>query len=1183
MNKHDWTPPQKDAIDARAGSVLVSAAAGSGKTAVLVQRIIEALTDPVNPIDIDRMLIVTFTRAASAEMRERIERALGKLLLKNPHDKHILKQRQLLYSARISTIDGFCTDFVRRYFYKLGIQNDFRIADEGELALMQNQALDNTMEFFYQNSDRAFLDLVDAVCTYRDDSNLREYIRKTYGFFTSVPFAEQRLDEMCALYAPETDFADTVYAKYILDYAAECALFCSDLISTSLSMLETETSMNDKQLKSLRDMLLDDFAQLQKVNEKASLRDWDGLKEAVENTAFKRFPSIRGVDDPVKDEIKSARTIYKDELEALEECFLGTLEECNERTAALYPMMSAFVACVKRFSQEFSALKNEKNVLDFADIERLMIELLCEYKDGEVCFTDISEEISSTFDAIMVDEFQDVNEVQDLLFRAVSGGRNNLFVVGDVKQSIYGFRQAKPDIFINYKNRYPIFNRENPAYPSKIILDKNFRSRKGILEACNFVFKNLMSKEVGGLEYGEEEILNYGATYYPESDDVNMELMLVDTSELDAENDETTVSAEAQCVADKINRLVREEKPNVFVGGETRKLRFGDIAILIRNPASSRRAVTFVEVLQQNLIPAVSKEKSAFFESTEIKIMLNMLRVIDNPVQDIPILSVMLSPLFGFNADDVAELRAGNRKQPFYVSVTEKAKRDEKCAAFAEFIASMRTLAVTVTVDKLIDTILSRTGYDNVVMALRGGEADNLNLLKQYARDFAAKGYKTLTSFISYIDRLKNSGSSLDAGALSEENLDAVSVISIHASKGLEYPVCFISCTGSKFNMSDINESLVLNADCGFGFRVKEDYLVFDTVQRKALSLMMKDAMISEELRILYVAMTRAKERLIITAAHKKPEEYLQSLRSLCSSGSLSPYVVRGMNCYADWLFSCALMFPNCEGLDGIELCESESGLKPWSFTMCSSDDFESESDFAETEKVSPQKVEPDRAFLEEFKRRIGFRYRNAPLTGLPQKVSASALAHSDSGIFDAVLSRPEFAKEKTAEGTERGTAFHNFMQRCDLKKAREDSRGEAKRLCKAGHLTERQCELLSYDDLDAFLHGKLIDRVLASDEYYREYTFTVKLNASDVQPEISPEFSDSKVVLQGAVDLVFVEDGSLVIVDYKTDRVREAEKLKELYSKQLELYKNAMEEIFETKVKEMVIYSVHLNKEVLL
>ena len=1188
MSNLNFTPSQRDAVKARGGNVLVSAAAGSGKTAVLVQRIIDALTDRDKPVSIDRMLVVTFTRAATVEMRERIESAINGLLREDPYNKYLLSQKHLLRGARISTIDSFCTDFARRYFYKLNIQRDFNIPDSAEENILINKAVDNTLEFFYKQNDGEFLKLVSSVCSHRNDDNLKKYILSIYRFLTAFPFPESRMDEMLELYETGLNaFEKTPYFEYIINYARDCLLYCLDLNSCCYEYLEQDAVLEADKKEKIRAVLTDDFTSLNSINADAVSGNWDGVYEGINAYKQKKFPTIKGAGDGgFRDLIKNIRNSYKSEIKGLKSVFISDEETINSENKKIYPVIRALFACVKRFASEFEALKTEKNLLTYSDIEHLTVKLLCDNSGGEIRFTNIAREISEEFDLIMVDEFQDINDTQNLIFKAVSGSRNNLFVVGDVKQSIYGFRQAKPDIFIGYKNKYKPYDRDNPEYPAKIVLDKNFRGRQGVIEACNFVFSTLMSKEMGGIDYNDEEKLVYGASY-PESEAPNMELMLIDTADINREEDEKKEAFEAARIAEKIYRLMFEEKLQVKDGESTRNLSYGDIAILLRSAAGgTRRAVTFANVLKEYGVPVVSSEKNNFFEENDIIVMLNLLRVIDNPVQDIPLLSVLMSPIFGFTAEEMAEIRSDNRHMSLYNAVKLNSARNEKCRDFLEFIAKMRSIAVTSAVDRLIGIVIRTTGFDSVFTALNNTPPKNIYLLQEYARKYSGSGYKTLTSFINFIDRISDNGTIINScGEPGANSLNAVRIMSIHASKGLEFPVCILASTSSKFNLRDTSSDLVINDSGGVGIRYTENLIKYDTVQRKAVSMMMTDTQLSEEMRVLYVAMTRARERLIITSTQQNPEAYISKLESKITAYPVSPYVIKHSASFSDWLFTAALANPSCSELrsnikpDFTNFCEN---YRPWKTEIIKGSELEYDNDLEE-EIQSSAELKPNPEFIRKFRDRLSFKYKNNPLVTLPQKVSASQLSHRDNKVFDRLLAKPDFLMDKKPTGAKKGTAFHAFMEHCDIIMAKENPEAEAARLRNKGFLSAVELELLDFKALGDFLTSGLINRVINSADYFREYTFTVRINASDYKPDIEDDFKNQKIIMQGAVDLAFVEDGELVIVDYKTDRVRDINKLARLYRKQLELYKSALEETTGLGVKEVIIYSIHLNKELII
>ncbi|MBR1731701.1 MAG: PD-(D/E)XK nuclease family protein, partial [Ruminococcus sp.] len=649
---------------------------------------------------------------------------------------------------------------------------------------------------------------------------------------------------------------------------------------------------------------------------------------------------------------------------------------------------------------------------------------------------------------------------------------------------------------------------------------------------------------------------------------------------------ESKAEFEAARVAEKIYSLMFEEKLQVKDGDTNRTVTYGDIAILLRSArGETRRAVTFANVLRQYGIPVISAEKNNFFEENEIKVMLNLLRVIDNPVQDIPLLSVMMSPMFAFTADEMAEIRAERRRMPIYNAVKLFAESSEKCRDFIDFVSKMRSLAVTTSVDRLIDIILRTTGFDSIVTAINSEPSKNLCLLQEYARKYAGSGYKTLTSFVNFVDRMSENNTAVNSSdEPGADNLNAVQIMSIHASKGLEFPVCFLSSTSTQFNLDDIKKDVVINNLGGVGIRFVDNLIKYDTVQRKAISMMTSDVQLSEEMRVLYVALTRAKERLIITSAQQKPESYISKLESRITSYPISPYVIKHCNSFSDWLFITALVNPSCKDLRSNiqpDFTNYSENYRPWKVSVVKPPTEPEPEKAPEPQEQSTVSVKPNPEFIDSFKRRLAFTYKNMVLETLPQKVSASELSHKDNRIFNKLLNKPEFLNDKKSTGAEKGTAFHNFMERCDIPKARENPQAEAQRLNRNGYLSDSELELLEFNSLANFLGGELITRVINSDEYFREYTFTVNIKASDYNSDIPDDFKDRKIIMQGAVDLAFIENGEVVIVDYKTDRVKDINRLVTMYRKQVELYKSALEEAMDLKVKEVIIYSVHLNKKI--
>ncbi len=1186
-----WTENQHDAIFARGGSVLVSAAAGSGKTAVLVQRVIELLTDRENPVDADRLLIVTFTRAAAAEMKERITAAIDDLLSQNPGDSTLIRQKQLLYKAHISTIDSFCIDVSREYFYELDINRDFRIADSNELRILEQESMEEILEEFYASADPGFLKLCDMLSSAKDDKPLARQIDSLYKFLLSIPYPKRWMEEKLDFYNHEHKPEQTPWAKEAMDYAASAADYCETVCSGINLSLSEFKELDKASCRTLFDYYQTFITGLCNVLKRG---DWD--ETAVYLSRFTPgtlvFPR-KYTDEIMKSRAKYARDNIKSTIIDLQGIFRWTSEEVRSDIAELRPLVMALFECVSCYADRVSDKKREKNIADFSDVERYMVRLLTRQNEesGEVEITPTAEELSRRFDYIMVDEFQDVNGVQDLIFRALSRFEKNLFMVGDVKQSIYGFRQAMPEIFLNRKDTYPMYDREKENYPAKIILDKNFRSRGEITDGINFVFSRLMCREVGDMDYTGEEALNAGADFSPcESPAVC--LSVIDRGSYDP--DIEYINLEARYIAVKIHTLIMSGF-KVKDGDGERRARYSDFAVLLRSPNGISGA--YVNELINMGIPASSQIKESFLNSGEIKLMLNCLSVIDNPIQDIPLLSVMMSPIYAFSADDMAKIRLNHREGNLYSAVLEYSAKSKKTADFLNDISYLRSYAATHRVGELITEIYGRTAYPAVasVTYKRPNVIKNLNLLQEYADSYESRGYKGLSAFIRYIKRVKECECDFEAGSLiNDEISNTVRIMSIHSSKGLEFPVCFIAATSRDFNRNDLKGDVLIHNSLGAALRKKKGPAKYSDLPREAVALRIAQNQLSEELRVLYVAMTRAKERLYIINSQKNPQKYLEKLSSQISEGgSILPYAEKNAKGIGDWIFMCGIAHPketvlsDLSGVSDFFKAPDCAAEYPWSAEVinsadCPLEDYDALFNSDIFKSASSLLEEPGADFIKTLSERINFTYKNQVLTELPVKISASELAHSNTEErFSKILAKPGFLKDENLTPAERGTAFHRLLQFCDFKGLREDFSSELSKAVAANRLTPAQAKSISREKAEAFINSSLGGRIISSDRLFREYRFMTEIPAEKIRTGLPDEFKQTPVLLQGAVDLAFLCKDGLVIVDYKTDRVNDPSELVPLYKPQLMLYKDAMEQSTGCKVTECIIYSLHLCKEV--
>ncbi len=1165
-----FTPSQLEAITAQGGSVLVSAAAGSGKTTVLIERIIRMITRKENPVDVDRLLIVTFTRAAATEMKDRLSKAINKLLENDPYNPQLLRQRQLMYNSSICTIDSFCGAIVREYFHILGVQKDFRLADGNETDVISSEALETVLEDFYRDNTEEFTALVDAFANKNGDDNLRKAILKIADFLSTQPFGEKWLDDMLANYRPDIPVEESLFGKILIKYAWSMVDHSLLLTENSIKLLDEDEKLRDANLH----LILDDKIYFEKLLERFEEGSWDEIKRFLATFVKGKFNTPKGYkDDPIKIAVADSRNEVKKSVENICNIFMWDSEEIKSEIEYLGKIVEELFNVVKAYLNKFSEMKSAKNILSFSDVELLTVKLLAEPCADGYKRTEQANEIASRFDQIMVDEFQDVNDVQDLIFKCVSTNENNMFVVGDVKQSIYGFRQAKPEIFIDRKNEY---KRAHDAFPATIILDMNFRSRKEVCSAVNYIFKNIMTVTSAKMDYSSDEYLNVGAKY-PNSNSCNFEL-----DYLDYDENTDKVTNEAIFIANKILKMRTE---GFTVGANQKPLEYGDCAILLRSTKNT--ATTFVNTLNSLGVPACSEIKESFFDTNEIKVMLNFLRCIDNPSLDIPLLSVMCSPVYSFTVDELANIKGNSRHTNLYSAVAAYAKKDDRTANFLKELTALKTYSCTCSVDELLGRIYELTSFSAIISAINGNKGiKNLNLLREYARNFESGGYKGLSAFVTYMDKLIENGAELESSSGANGETDnMVKVISIHKSKGLEYPVCFIACSSKRFNKTDLSDDVLIDSKAGLGIRRVDGFCRYNTLPRMAVGVEISENEIAEEMRVLYVALTRAKEKLIVVSSQKNAVDYLVKLNSKLAGGIIDPYTVMKSTSIRDWVSMCALVHPlhinlrsklqisdNCTNIETEELMWDINFYKPSDFENISKVNLSEENTEIKTEDYNTEIVDL-------LKARTGFKYKNQAVLKIPQKVSASELAHSEGDGFDKIFLKPSFMMKDNTTAVERGTAHHKFLQFCNFQDAKNDLQSELDRLVSNGILSEVQANVIDKKDIAKFFESQLAQRIISSSLVMREERFTVNIKAGMLDSTLEGETANTRVVMQGAIDLIFKEDNSLVVVDYKTDRVREISRLKELYSKQLALYKQAVEEFTDYKVKECIIYSIHLNE----
>ena len=1169
----EWTEGQHDAIFARGGSLLVSAAAGSGKTAVLVRRVIERITDAENPVDADRLLVVTFTKAAAAEMSARIEAQVSALLEADPYNVRLQRQQILLTRARICTIDSFCADLVRENFFRLGVSPDFRILEDSEITVLRAQAAEAALEEFYAEGNPEFLRFIDAFASGRDDAKIIETVERLYDFIRAHPFPKRWLSEKAALYHSAVPAGETAWGRAVWDYAEDALNFAVSTVQSALEEVRSDETMEAAYSEALRAGL----EGLLELKSSVEQKNWDWTAALAADFAFPKFKVLRGYgDSPLKARVTALRDGAKDAVKELSVLFSGSEAECGEDIRRTAPLVDMLFRVTVRFSALLDEKKEARHAVDFSDLEHKALQLLVEDTGEGAVRTRAAEELSGRFEEIMVDEYQDTNEAQDLIFRSISRNGENLFFVGDVKQSIYRFRQAMPKLFLNLRESYPLYNRQSANVPACVVLDRNFRSRSGVTGTVNFVFRQLMSRQTGELDYtGREELVP--AAVYPPSDDPEAALDIIDLSVGEGETD--LIRAESRRIAERIYSMT-DGSFSVTDHDHQRPAVYRDFCVLLRS--ANRFAHEYARELTALGIPAWADTVGGFFSAYEIGAAVSLLRVIDNPMQDIPLLSAMMSPIYGFTPDEISQIRTASRIGRLYPAVTAAAREgDAKASGFLRELEEFRTLAATMTADRLIRSVFRKTGLPELVQAMPNGELRlaNLRLLLTYAGKYQASGYSGLSGFLRFIDRMQRSGADLSAASALSESANVVRIMSIHHSKGLEFPVCFVAGCSRAFHR-EISEVL-LHPELGPGMKRRdpETGVRFSTLPRDAVALELERDGMSEELRVLYVAMTRARERLILVTSLKDPGKTAGALANrITEENRIPPYVVRGASSISDWLLLCALRHPAGKALrelagagDGIAVPAEEK----WEIQIVRPPEHE------EAAAITQQICGPDPKLMAKIREKLDFRYPYAELNGICAKVAASELAAEIFSACYEASSRPAFLSDTGLTPAERGTALHAYLQYADYAKAADDPDGELERLVKKGFLTSAEADAVELERMRAFFRSPVFCRILASPHTEREFRFTVNLPAGRISPDLPDSVWEEPAVLQGAVDCVFEEHGGLVIVDYKTDREKDPGALWERYREQLSLYRYALERCTGKKVIQRLLYSFYLDREI--
>ncbi len=1165
--RKQWTKEQALAICDRRGSLLLSAAAGSGKTAVLVERVLRMMTRKKDPVSVDRLMIATFTNEAAKELRRRIDMGLRERLQSDSGNEWLRRQQILLQKADISTISAFCGKLVREHFQQLELPSDFRIADDSELAQIKDTVIDDVMEEQYQN-EPAFPELIEFLCG-KDDEPLETIIFRIYEYIRSLPFAFRWLDQRLAAYVDPKPLLQTDWGQTVAAYCNETLDYAETLFQTALAAMEADDAL----LKAYGEGYLATVQMITDLRRILANGDWDTFYFAVRDFKPVKVTAPRGYkDDPLKIKVSEMRDLAKKKINGLTQKMAGRTVDFADDLQVLYPIMKTLFDTVKLYHKRFSEAKREKSLVDFSDLEHFTLQLLVNETSDGYQRTPLAEEIASEYDYLLIDEYQDTNEVQDLIFRCLSKDENNLFMVGDVKQSIYRFRQAMPEIFLQKRDEFARYDRKH--YPATLILGKNFRSRQTVTDVVNFLFDQLMSREIGEIDYNTDEQLVAGASF-PNTDALT-ELHILDRQgEKYPEKDKVY---EAEYVAERVCQML-DEGYLVREGDGMRRCRPGDFCILLRSQKG--KSTLFADALNKRGILTWADTEGAFLQSREVSVLISLLQAIDNPLADVPLLAVMLSPIFSFTPDDVAEIRLAQPNGALYMAVTACAEAgNDGCRRLLDKLNEYRRLSAVLQVNRLIDYLVDDTDFAEILQVMPDAAVRraNIRLFTDYAKRYSQAGTLGLSGFLRFVGRFLEKNAEMKSASKSPDGEDAVRIMSIHGSKGLEFPICIVADCGKPFNMKDLHTN-GFNSRLGYSMKIRKpgEYKRYTNLPFEAIKLENERLLKSEEMRVLYVALTRAKEKLIMVMSTNHLQRNLQSLiPNLGAAVKLPYYAVRNAKSYGEWILMAALRSPDAERLwkivgDQREFTVScNSGL----LLSISQPTLDTASQSKQTRQFT---AEPDDTLYERLQEQAEYLYPFAEEAILPSKLSVTQIT-SRGGKQRVSLSTPRFLQSEQMSGAERGTAVHTFLQFADFVRCRENLQAEVDRMVAMQFITPQQGAVLPHDKLTAFLGSSICKQIVESDQAYREHKFMYELPAAELYDHIA---GDEAILVQGIADCVVEESDGLIIVDYKTDRVTAPQELINRYRPQLELYRRALSAQFGKPVKRCVIYSVELCAEI--
>ncbi len=1188
-----WTAEQIDAIYEKNGNILVSAAAGSGKTAVLVERIIRLITDEKNPVDIDKFLVVTFTKAAASEMKERIGRAISAAISKNPESVNLRRQAVLLNYADITTIHSFCLKIARENYNKLGIDPAFRVADATEILLLKDEVINELFEEKYSDDDaERFLYLVENYSDGTSDEKLKKLVLKIYEFTRSCHDPEKWIEKRKADYRSGKDIWTDIMIEQI-------CVYIRGALEYSKSALETAYKTGPE---TYIPMLESDIEQLLEILRSAD-NGFESFYMQLKNMRFQAL-SRKKCESETKEKIKFLRDKTKKTFDTVFSKYpIRDIDEMNKITERSGYGIGLLLDLTKEFSEKFDAEKKRRRIADYSDLEHYCLNILLGENGDEhnPIKSSEAEEITKKYAYVMTDEYQDSNAVQELILSLVSNGQNR-FMVGDVKQSIYSFRLADPDIFTD---KYNTFSLEKGADNERIDMFRNFRSREEVLEGINFFFMQLMSRDTGGIVYDDRAMLYPGMEFPPYMGNAKaggaVEIDVINT-DIEDDSEEAELSGmkkEMEFIADRINALMYgNERMEVYdaAAGEYRGLKYGDIAVLMRKKAYGAE---LVEVLASKGIPATAEAATGFLETAEIMTALSFLKVIDNPRQDIPLAAVLRSQVYGLSADDILNIKLDSGKAEYWdcvVDYCENGRNErikEKLKLFVSQLNRWRDMAVDEKINDLIWAVYTDTGFYDMVGILKNGNVKQANLEKlvKKAADYDSISFKGLFDFIRYIEKIDKNNLEIDSE--SGADADGVQVMTVHKSKGLEFPVVFLAGCGSKFNKTDLSGNVIIHKKLGIGSEYIDEgtRVKYNTVPRATIAEALKNDIIAEEIRILYVALTRAKEKLIISGNTAVNDKKIMrwTMFSDRKEVPLPSYEIMSSDNYLDWI----MMAVSRHG-DGERICEmslihsADNGNGLYNYPSrfeISFIDAVPEKGFLAENLVRCIKTDEERAFVkEQIAARLIWEYPYIDSVGIPGSISVSDVKRMRGIRMAYAVRKPDFyAEKKGLSYAEVGTAVHTVLEHMDFTREYDyDGIKELISECEEKNiLTGEEAEAVSIKKIEMFAQSKLYQRILNADAVFKEEAFAVSVNPEEIYR--NRELLDEAVILHGRIDCYFIEDGDVVIIDYKTDHFDEEseEKFHERYDIQMELYSAALEKVTGMKVKECYIYSIENGKTI--